>query len=67
MEEEERKEITRAIEEADSVQKQEGVINKGITTAFEKGRISEAEYYYLLVQYHIIFRLDDLKIVVKSF
>ena len=49
MEEKERKEITRAIEETKSVSKQEEIISKNIRTAFEQGRITEAEYYNLLV------------------
>ncbi len=61
MEEKERKEITRAIEETRSVQKQEEIISKSITTAFEKGRISEGEFYYLLVQYQIISKLEDIE------
>ena len=60
MEEKERKEITRAIEETKTVQKQEEAISMSITTAFEQGRISEGEYYYLLVQYQIISKLDDI-------
>ncbi|MBA7607116.1 hypothetical protein ES703_14271 [subsurface metagenome] len=61
MEEEERIEITRAIEETKTVQKQEEVISMSITTAFEQGRISEGEYYYLLVQYQIISKLEAIE------
>lgn len=67
MEEKElRKIISQKIIETSSIQEQEEVISMCIITAFEEGRISEAEYYSLLLQNKIIEKLDDLKIVVKS-
>lgn len=66
MQEKERKEITRAIEETRSVQEQEEVISKSIAKAFEKGRISEGEFYYLLVQYQIISKLEDIETTMRE-
>lgn len=62
MQEKERMEIIREIYLTKTVQEQEEVISESISTAFEKGRITEAEYYYLLLQYQIISKLQDIEI-----
>ena len=61
MEEEERKEITRAIGEAKSFQEEEEIMQELIRTAFEEGRITEAEFYRLSYQRMIIDRLDNIE------
>ena len=51
MEEKElRKIITQKIEKSKNVQKEEAAIRGFVIAAFEEGRISEAEYYNLLLQ-----------------
>ena len=62
MEEKElRKIITQKIVEAKSVQEEEAAIGGFVTAAFEEGRITEAEYYNLLVQYQIIEKLEAIE------
>jgi len=61
MEEKERMEITRRIGEVKSFQEEEEIIEELIRTAFEEGRITEAEYYRLFYQRMVVDRLDDIK------
>lgn len=61
MEEKERMEITRAIGEAKSFQEEQEIMQELIRTAFEGGKITEAEFYRLSYQRMVVDRLDDIE------
>jgi hypothetical protein len=61
IQEKQRMGIIRAIGKAKSFEEEEEIIEELIRTAFEEGRIIEAEYYRLYYQRMMVDRLDDIK------